>query len=116
MKRTENLQESLKNLPKYSLDEKEKERIIRKIRKGHVPHNRVNVLKPVIVFALLCATFFVLFMTENSRSWLHDSNLSLQPRIQLNAQEAVVFKNEDYDVLGIEGKVGILVIKEQFIA
>lgn len=109
-----NLQENLKNLPKYTLNERQKEKIILSIRRKTQSRKRTQFVKPVFVFALMCATIFVLFLGENN-IWIVELKQSFQRKIELSAPEATVFKNH-YDVIGIEGKVGILVFNEQFVA
>ena len=54
------LQENLKNLPKYTLDEEQKERISLAFQKEMKPRRRVQFAKPFAAFTLICATVFVL--------------------------------------------------------
>ncbi len=116
MKEMERLQESLKKLPKYSLKEEQREEIIRAL-KGEMKRKKGKLLlKPVFVFILMCMTMFALMLASDSNSWLQELKLSLQPQLALNAPEAIIFKNNDYNVIGIKGKLGILVTNEQFVA
>ncbi|MFC5590864.1 hypothetical protein ACFPRA_18445 [Sporosarcina soli] len=116
MTEMEKLRETLKDLPKYSLDEEQKDRINRALRKETKSKKQMLIIKPFFVVALLCATLFVLALTSGRDGWLNDLKLSFQPRVELNAQNAVIFKNEDYDVVGIDEKIGILMSNEHFIA
>lgn len=108
------LQESLKKLPKYTLREKQKEKIVFAIRSEARSLKNRSFFKPLLAFLLMCATVFVLFSASEDNSWITELKQSFQPKLELNAPEAVVFKNH-YDVIGVEGRVGIL-LKEQFVA
>ena len=110
-----NLQENLKNLPKYTLDAKQKEKIILSIRRESQSKKRTQFAKPLSVFALMCATIFVLFLASENNSWITELKHSFQSKIELNAPEAMVFKNNP-NVIGIEEKIGILVSYDQFVA
>ena len=109
-----NLQENLKNLPRYTLDAKQKEKIILSIRRESQSKKRTQFAKPLFVFALMCATIFVLFLANENNSWITELKHSFQQQIELNAPEAMVFKN-NHNVIGIEDKIGIL-SSVQFVA
>jgi hypothetical protein len=120
MKRVENLQENLKNLPKYTLNEEQKERVSLALKRRTKYRKRVQVVKPITAFALLCATVFVLVLSSDgeSNNWFNQLKQSFQPQIELSAQEAEVFKLPSYnqEVFGVEGKLGILGASESFVA
>ncbi|MFJ7935453.1 hypothetical protein [Sporosarcina sp. NPDC096371] len=112
MKSMGNLQENLKTLPKYTLNEKQKEKITLALQQEIKPRKRVQFVKPFIAFAVICATVFVLFLATES-----GLRQSLQPQVPLTSQQAETFTLADsnYEVIGIEGKVGMLV-HQQFVA
>ncbi|WP_342514504.1 hypothetical protein MKY34_07180 [Sporosarcina sp. FSL K6-1522] len=66
MKEIENVQENLKSLPKHTLNEGQKENIIRALRKKTTSNKRVQFTKPLMAFALLCATVFVLVLSSDN--------------------------------------------------
>lgn len=109
------LQEKLKNLPKYTLDEEQKERISLALQKEMKPRRRVQFVKPFAAFTLICATVFVLILSSDS-SFNGLKQLFL-PQVELTSQQAVTFNLADsiYEVTGIEGKVAML-FNEQFVA
>lgn len=109
-----NLQANLKNLPKHTLNEEQKEKIIFAIRRETQSRKKVQFMKPLFVFTLMCATIFVLFLASENNSWVNEVKQSFKPQIELNAPEATVFKNHN-DVIGIEGKIGLL-SDRQFVA
>lgn len=47
---------------------------------------------------------------------LNELKQTFQSQIELTAQKGKVFKAEPYKVIGVEGKIGILVSSEQFVA
>jgi hypothetical protein len=120
MKRVENLQESLKKLPKYSLNDEQKEKISLVLKGEMKPRKRVDFVKPFIVFTLICATVFALVLSSDkeSNNWFNELKESFRPQIELNAQEVEVFKLASYnqEVFGVEGKLGILGASEKFVA
>lgn len=109
-----NLQESLKNLPKYTLKEEQKEKIVLAIRRETHSRKSRQFIKPLSVFTLMCATIFALFLSNGDNSWTTELKQSFQSKIELNAPEAESFNN-GYDLIGVEGKVGLL-FNEQFVA
>ena len=102
------LQEKLKNLPKYTLDGEQKERISLALQKEMKPRRRVQFVKPFAAFTLICATVFVLILSSNS-SFNGLKQLFL-PQVELTAQQAMIFNllPNKQDVTGIEGKVEML--------
>lgn len=109
------LQEKLKNLPKYTLDGEQKERISLALQKEMKPRRRVQFVKPFVALTLICATVFVLILSNDS-SFNALKQLFL-PQVELTAQHAKIFNllPNNQDVTGIEGKVGML-FSEQFVA
>ncbi len=119
MKGMKTLQENLKNLPKYTLNEGQKDRISLALQKEIKPRKRVQFIKPFIAFAFICATVFALAHSSDNESnnWFVELKQSFQPQVELTAQQAETFSLADrnYEVTGIEGKVGML-FNEQFVA
>ncbi|MEK5068492.1 hypothetical protein [Sporosarcina sp. FSL K6-1508] len=119
MKRVENLQESLKKLPKYTLDDEQKEKIILAMKKGTKSRKRVKFVKSLTALTLICAVVFVLVLSSDSESnnWLNELKQSFRPQVELTAQlgEIFNFSQSNQEVTGIEGKVGML-FNEQFVA
>jgi hypothetical protein len=110
------LQESLKNLPKHTLNEEQKERISLALQKEMKPRRRVQFVKPFIAFSIICTAVFVLVLSSDGESDNWFNGLFL-PQVELTSQKAVTFNLADsnYEVTGIEGKVGML-FNEQFVA
>jgi hypothetical protein len=94
------LQEELKKLPKYSLEIEQREKVLYSLRK-----KKTFILTPIIAIMGICSILFFLLLTYE------DNN-------KLNAQKGTVFTLPDRDqkVVGVQGKIGILVFKEQFVA
>lgn len=119
MKRVENLQENLKNLPKYTLNEKQKEKISLALKREMKPRKRVDFIKPFIAFALICATVLALVLSSDSEgnNWFNELRQSFRPQVELTTQQAETFNlpHNNQEVTGIEGKVGML-FNEQFVA
>ncbi|MBO0602310.1 hypothetical protein I2483_11595 [Sporosarcina sp. E16_3] len=119
MKRVENLQENLKNLPKYTLNEKQKEKISLALKREMKPRKRVDFIKPFTAFALLCATVFAFILSSDSESnnWFNELRQSFRPQVELTAQQAETFylPHNNQEVTGIKGKVGML-FNGQFVA
>ncbi|MEK5037207.1 hypothetical protein [Sporosarcina sp. FSL K6-3457] len=109
------LQKNLRNLPKYTLNEEQKERISLALQKGMKPRKKVQFVKPFIAFTLICATVFILILSNDS-SFNGLKQLFL-PQVELTSQQAVTFNltNSIYEVTGIEGKVAML-FNGQFVA
>lgn len=110
------LQENLKNLPKHTLNEEQKERISLALQKEMKPRRRVQFVKPFIAFSLICTAVFVLVLSSDGESDNWFNGLFL-PQVELTAQQAVTFNLADsnYEVTGIEGKVGML-FNRKFVA
>ena len=74
MKGMENLQEKLKNLPKHTLNEEQKEKISLALKTEKKSKKRVQFVKPFIAFTLICATVFVLVVSgdSESNSWINE--------------------------------------------
>lgn len=119
MKRVENLQESLKKLPKYTLNDEQKEKISLVLKREMKPRKRVDFVKPFIAFALICATVFAIVLSSDSErnNWFNELRQSFRPQVELTAQQVETFNLADsnYEVTGIEGKVGML-FNGQFVA
>lgn len=106
MRKMKSLQENLKNLPKYSLSENQKNKIILALNQEARSRKKVRIKRPIFAFIVISVLAFVLIFSSESNSWLQELKLSFQPQIELNATEAKAFKNS-HDIIGIEGKVGI---------
>lgn len=115
MKGMKTLQENLRSLPKYTLSEEQKQRVSMALQKEMKAKKRIKFGKPFVAFTLICAIVFTLVLSSDSDRWFNELWQSFQPQIELTAPEATVFKNY-YDVIGVEGKFGILVFNEQFVA
>lgn len=115
MKRLDRLQEDLNTLPTFTLSDEQKENIKLKIKKEAKNKKRVEFLKPAISIIAICSIAFFLFIASNedSRQWIQHA---FQPTILLTAPEGKVFTAGPYEVLGVEDKVGLLVMNHQFIA
>lgn len=111
----ENLQEELKNLPKYSLNENQKQQIIHALIKKQRSKKKTAVMKPLIAVGIIFLLAFMLILSNDNSKILDDLKLSFKPETELTAQEASIFKNQDYVVTGIEEKLGIL-FHENFVA
>ena len=120
MKKVENLEENLKNLPKYALNEEQKERISLALKRRTKFRKRVRFVKPFTALTLISAIVFALVLSSDSESnnWFNELRQSFQPEIELNAQQVEVFKLASYnqEVFGVEGKLGILGASEKFVA
>ncbi len=110
------LQENLKNLPKHTLNEVQKERISLALQKEMKPRRRVQFVKPFIAFSLICTAVFVLVLSSESESDNWFNGLFL-PQVELTLQRAETFNlaHSNYEVIGIEGKVAML-FNGQFVA
>ena len=118
MKENKNLQEKLKNLPKYSLNNEQKNNIMLSLKSKRKTQKKIQLLVPFISIAVICAIVFLLFISENNGegTWLNELKRAFQPKIELTAQEGIVFEAPPYEVIGVEGKIGLLVFNEQFVA
>lgn len=99
------LQERLKKLPKYSLENEQKDKILYKLRKNPISQKKSIFLTPIFTIVGICAVLLFLFLTQED-----SYNLSEQQGT------AFTLPDREQEVIGIDGKVGILVFNEQFIA
>ena len=105
MENYKELQNRLKNLPKYSLENKQKEKLLYTLRSKQNPHKKPVFLTPILTIVGICSILFFLFLTQENH-------------YKLSAQQGTVFilPDRNQEVLGVEGKIGILVFNEQFVA
>ena len=118
MKETKNLQEKLKNLPKHTLNTEQKNNIMLSLKSKRKTQKKNQLLVSFISITVVCAIVFFLIISENKEkgTWLNELKQAFQPQIELTAQEGKVFEEPPYEVIGVEGKIGILVFNEQFVA
>lgn len=118
MKRFENLQEKLKNLPTFTLNNEQKNNIMLTLKNNRKTKRKVQLFVPFISFVVICVTVFLLFISDNNEgtTWLTGMKEAFQPQVELTAKEGGMFTHSSYEVIGIEGKLGILVSNEQFVA
>lgn len=120
MKKVQNLEEILKTLPKYALNEEQKERVSLALKRRTKSRKRLQFVKPFTALTLICAIVFALVLSSDSESnnWFYGLRQSFQPQLELKAQKAEVFKLDSYnqEVFGVEGKLGILGVSEKFVA
>ncbi|SES20392.1 hypothetical protein [Psychrobacillus sp. OK032] len=105
MENYKELQNRLKNLPKYSLENEQKEKFLYTLRSKQNPRKKPVFLTPILTIIGICSILFILFLTQENY-------------YKLSAQQGTVFTLPDrnQEVLGVEGKIGILVFNEQFVA
>ncbi|WP_144512268.1 hypothetical protein [Bacillus sp. FJAT-22090] len=99
------LQEKLNKLPKYSLEHEQKDKILYKLKTDSAPQKRSIFLTPILAVVGICALLLFLFVTKED-----SYNLSAQ------SGTAFTLPDREQEVVGIDGKVGILVFNEQFVA
>lgn len=99
------LQEKLKKLPKYSLENEQKQKILYMLKSKPTSQKKPILLTPILTILGICTVFLILYLTKE------DSYL-------LSAQPGTTFTQPDRDreVVGVEGKIGIHMLKEQFVA
>lgn len=99
------LQNRLKKLPKYSLENEQKEKLLYTLRAKRNIGKKPFILKPILIFAGICSILLLLLLTH-------------EDTYKLSAQQGTVFTlpDRDQEVLGVEGRIGILVFNEQFVA
>ncbi|MFF2755695.1 hypothetical protein ACFVR1_18535 [Psychrobacillus sp. NPDC058041] len=99
------LQEELKKLPKYSLENEQKEKVLYSLRSNQNSPKKTFFLTPIFTIVGICLVLLFLFLTNEYNN-------------KLSAQTGTVFPLPDrvQEVVGVKGKIGILVPKEQFIA
>lgn len=107
MKETQQLEESLRTLPKFSLDEEDKQKILTKLRNQQTCNRRT--LKPIISLAAIFSIIFVFVLTE----------FQPHPReVEFTSNAAGMFYDleKEQNFIGIEGRVGILNVFNHFVA
>lgn len=99
------LQNRLKKLPKYSLENEQKEKLLYTLRAKRNIGKKPFLLKPILTIAGICSILLLLLLTH-------------EDTYKLSAQQGTVFTlpDRDQEVLGVEGRIGILVFNEQFVA
>ncbi|MFJ7971957.1 hypothetical protein [Psychrobacillus sp. NPDC096389] len=99
------LQNHLKNLPKYSLENEQKEKLLNTLKSKQNLRKKPFLLKPILTIAGICSILLLLLLTH-------------EDTYKLSAQQGTVFTlpDRDQEVLGVEGRIGILVFNEQFVA
>ncbi|MFJ8066794.1 hypothetical protein ACIQYS_19660 [Psychrobacillus sp. NPDC096426] len=99
------LQNRLKNLPKYSLENEQKRKVLYMLRSKQNPHKKTVFLTPILIIVGICSILFFLFLT-------HENDY------KLSAQQGTVFTLPDSNqkVLGVVDRIGVLVFNEQFVA
>lgn len=105
MENFKELQDRLKNLPKYSLEKEQKEKILFTLRSKQNPRKKPIFLAPLFTIVGICVVLLFLFLTKEEYH-------------KLSAPQGTVFTlpDRDQEVLGVESRLGILVFNEQFIA
>ncbi|GGA47465.1 hypothetical protein [Psychrobacillus lasiicapitis] len=99
------LQNRLRNLPKYSLENEQKEKLLYTLRAKQNIVKKPVLLKPIFTIVAICSILLLLLLTH-------------EDYYKLSAQQGTVFTlpDRDQEVLGVEGRIGILVFNEQFVA
>lgn len=99
------LQKRLKKLPKYSLESEQKEKILYTLRSKQSTQKKSLFLTPIFTIVGICTVLFILLLTK-------------EDSYRLTAQPGTAFTlpDREQEVVGIDGKVGILVFNEQFVA
>ncbi|KYC96636.1 hypothetical protein MXL46_13195 [Heyndrickxia sporothermodurans] len=115
MEEMKDIQESLKNLPKYSLNTEQKQKILHSLQTKQLPMKRRQYKLPIISFAACLSILFLLIFTQLPISNQPHPQKTLT---QLNGQKGKMFTLPDtkQEVLGIENKVGILNVFNHFVA
>ncbi|TQR10964.1 hypothetical protein [Psychrobacillus soli] len=105
MENYKELQNRLKNLPKYSLENEQKEQLLITLKSKQDSRKKPLFLAPILTIVGICAVLLFLFLTK-------------EDYYKLSAPQGTAFTlpDRDQEVLGIEGRVGILVFNEQFVA
>ena len=118
MKRIENLQEKLKNLPTFTLNNEQKNKIIFALKNKRKTKKKMKLFVPYISFIVICAIAFLLFISDGNEgtTWIDGVKQAFQSQVELTAKEGVVFTHSSYKVIGSKEKLGILVSNEQFVA
>ena len=118
MKRIENLQEKLKNLPTFTLNNEQKNKIIFALKNKRKTKKKMKLFVPFISFIVICAAAFLLFISDGNEgtNWLNGVKQAFQSQVELTSKEGEVFTHSSHELIGSEGKLGILVFNEQFVA
>lgn len=105
MEEHEKMHERLRNFPKYTLEDDEKKKILSKLKSERTSPKRFVYLKPI--FTVVGISLVLLFLL-----------LSKEDYNKLTAQQGTVFTLPDRNqqVLGVEDKIGILSLNNQFVA
>ncbi|MBS4176258.1 hypothetical protein [Lederbergia citrea] len=115
MKDFKQIQEHLRNLPKYSLKNEQKQKILVKLQQKQRTPSFRPILSIVAVFMIL----IVFLLTEYTvREDLFVPKQSQLPKIELNPQAGKIFVLPDtkQEVIGVEGKVAILKVFNHIVA
>lgn len=105
MENDNELQERLKKLPKYSLENEQKEKILYTLRSKTTSQKKSLFLTPILAIVGICTVLLFLSLTK-------------EDYYRLSAQPGTVYTlpDRDQEVVGVKGRVGILVFNEQFVA
>ncbi|KQL33201.1 hypothetical protein [Psychrobacillus sp. FJAT-21963] len=105
MEEYKSLEEKLKNFPQYSLEIDKRNKILYLLKSKRTTQKYWTSLKPIMSFLSLAIILLFLFLTSSLFN-------------NYNVQHGAIFTLPDRNqqVIGVEGKIGILVSKEQFIA
>ncbi len=117
MNKTKHIEEKLRELPKPSLTEVQKARILNQIQSRSSSRKR-HYYRPLLAIFAACTAFFLLVLSEFPEMKTAVQHL-FQPEIKLTAPEAEVFTLEnrsEYQVLGLKNKVALLFGGEYFVA
>ncbi|QUG42786.1 hypothetical protein KD050_05830 [Psychrobacillus sp. INOP01] len=99
------LEDKLKKLPKYFLENEQKEKILYTLKSKRTSKKKPIFLTPILTIVGICTVFLILFLTKED-----SYRLSAQPGT------AFTLPDRDQEVVGVEEKIGILVVNEQFVA
>ena len=120
MKDNQQIREDLKNLPKHSLNNEQKQRIILRLTSEQYSTNRQSFLKPIIAVIFSFAVLGILVMTQFYRMDERNITSDKQEHNQIDflAKEGKKFVLTDtkQEVIGIKGKVALLNVFEHFVA
>ncbi|MFB5088783.1 hypothetical protein PGC35_16510 [Psychrobacillus sp. PGGUH221] len=105
MEEYKSLEEKLKNFPQYSLEIDKRNKILYLLKSKTTTQKYWTSLKPIMSFLSLAIILLFLFLTSSLFN-------------NYNVQHGAIFTLPDRNqqVIGVEGKIGILVSKEQFVA
>ncbi|MEI4771838.1 hypothetical protein WAX74_19740 [Psychrobacillus sp. FJAT-51614] len=99
------LEEKLKSLPKYTLETDNKKKILYSLKSKSATQKYTAPLKPIMSFLSIAIILLFLFFTSSLFN-------------NFNAQQGAIFTIPDRNqqVVGVKGKIGVLVFNEQFVA